>query len=79
MFWFFWPQGMWDLISLTRDQTRNPCIGRGSLNHWTTREVPTFVAINGPALPKFTVYIISFPELHILWMWANMASLAAQW
>ena len=30
--------GMWDLISLTRDQTRAPCIGR-LLNHWTTREV----------------------------------------
>ena len=27
------PQGMHDLISLTRDQT-------WSLNHWTTREVP---------------------------------------
>ena len=25
---------------LTRDQTCVPCIGRQSLNHWTTREVP---------------------------------------
>ena len=25
--------------SLTRDQTRAPCIGRRILNHWTTREV----------------------------------------
>ena len=24
----FWPQGMWDLSSLTRDQTHTPCIGR---------------------------------------------------
>ena len=24
----FWPQGMWDLSSPTRDQTRTPCIDR---------------------------------------------------
>ena len=24
----FWPQGMWDLSSLTRDRTRTACIGR---------------------------------------------------
>ena len=30
---------MWDLNSPTRDQTYTPCIGRQSLNHWTTREV----------------------------------------
>ena len=36
----FWLQGMWDLSSLTRDQTHTPCIGRRSLNHWTIREVP---------------------------------------
>ena len=35
---FFWPSGMWDLNHLTRDQTSTPCIGRGSLNHWTTRK-----------------------------------------
>ena len=36
----FWPWGMWSLSSPTRDRTRTPCIGRQSLNHWTTREVP---------------------------------------
>ena len=36
----FWPEGMQDLSSLTRDRTCTPCIGRRSLNHWTTREVP---------------------------------------
>ena len=35
------PCGMWDLSSLTRLQTHIPCVGRQSLNHWTTREVPT--------------------------------------
>ena len=32
--------GMWDLSSLTRDQTLVPCIINQILNHWTTREVP---------------------------------------
>ena len=36
----FWPQGVWDLSSSTRDPTHTPCIGRQSLNHWTAREVP---------------------------------------
>ena len=31
---------MWDLSSPTRGWTHDPCIGRWSLNHWTTREVP---------------------------------------
>ena len=35
----FWPQGMWDLISLTRYQTHTLCNGRQNLNHWTTRKV----------------------------------------
>ena len=38
----FWPQVMWGLSSLTRDQTCTRCTGRWSLNHWTTREVPRF-------------------------------------
>ena len=36
----FWPRGMWDLSSSTRDQTRTPCVGRRSVNRWTAREVP---------------------------------------
>ena len=36
----FWPRGTWDYISLTRDRTGTLCIGRPSLNHWATREVP---------------------------------------
>ena len=33
-------RGMWDLSSLTRNQTHAPCVGRWSLNQWTTREAP---------------------------------------
>ena len=45
-FFFFFlamPCSMWDLSSPTRDQTHAPCIGSVSLNHWTTREVPSEV------------------------------------
>ena len=35
----FWPQGMLDLSSLTRDPQCTTCLGRQNLNHWTTREV----------------------------------------
>ena len=42
---FFCPRGMWDLHSPTRDQTYTPCIGRRSLSHWTTREVPQIVVL----------------------------------
>ena len=38
-FLVFWPQGMWDLSFPTRYWTCTPCIGRQSLNYWTTREV----------------------------------------
>ena len=38
----FWSQGMWNPSSPipTRDQTCNPCIGRWTLNHRTTKAVP---------------------------------------
>ena len=36
----FWLRGMWDLSSLTGNQTCAPCIRRQNLNHWTAREVP---------------------------------------
>ena len=39
------PSGLWDLNSPTRDRTLTPCIGRQSLNHWTTREIPPLILI----------------------------------
>ena len=36
----FWPPGMWDLSSPTRDRTCSPCIGSRSLNHGMALEVP---------------------------------------
>ena len=37
--------GMWDLSSLTRDQTHISCIGRRILNHWAIREVPDHASL----------------------------------
>ena len=37
----FWPQDMWDLGSLTRDQTHTPCTGRRGPDPWTTGESPS--------------------------------------
>ena len=45
------PQGMWDLSSLTRDQTCVSCIAKCIPNPWTTREVPQPYALN-ESLPK---------------------------
>ena len=42
----FWPGGTWDLSSSTKDQTHTLCIGRRSINHWSTMEVP-------PLAPEF--------------------------
>ena len=46
----FWSRNMWGLNFPIRDWTLTPCIGRWSLNHWTTREVPIFQLLN--ALPR---------------------------
>ena len=40
IFLAFWPRGMRNLNSLTKDWTHTPCIGRWSLNYWTAREIP---------------------------------------
>ena len=52
----FWPWGVWDLSSPSRDRTPTPCIRRWSLSHWTTREVPkVHIILRGRA---------------VLWQWA---------
>ena len=38
--WASFPSSMWVFSSLTRDQTCISCLGRWTINHWTTREVP---------------------------------------
>ena len=61
----FWPPGMWDVISLTRDTTHTPCIGRRSLNHWTAREVPKSFKILGQIESQVTLkqYLFTQPAI----------------
>ena len=59
----FWPWGTWDLSSPTRDRTCTPCSGRLSLNHWTTREVPSYFLVSIFWGGLFCL----FATLHILW------------
>ena len=37
------PRGMWDLRSLTRDQTHPPAVEAQSPNHWVPGKSPVFV------------------------------------
>ena len=39
----FWPQGVWNLSTPTRDWTCNSCTGKRSLNHLIAREVPKLI------------------------------------
>ena len=41
----FWPQGMWNLSFQTRTELTHPAL-EGSLNHWTSREVPWASSLN---------------------------------
>ena len=49
----FWPRGMWDFSSSIRYRTCTPCIGRQSLNRWTTREV-----LGSTFLPKIVRWVL---------------------
>ena len=40
MFWVIWPWDMKNLSFPARNWTPTPCLGKWSLNHWTSREVP---------------------------------------
>ena len=48
----FWPWGACALSSLTRHQSRTPCMARWNLSHWTTREVPRLSVLNYDVLPN---------------------------
>ena len=53
-FFFFLaaPSCLWDLSSLSRNQTQAPAVEAQSLNHWTTREVPPMPLFQAPWLPS---------------------------
>ena len=54
-----WLSAVWDLRPLTGDWTCRPSIGRWSLNHWTTRNVPFYPFLSAS-------YCIDIPN--ILWL-----------
>ena len=60
----FWPWLMWNFSSPSRDWTHTLCNGRGSLNHWTAREVPgsvsPFFPLNLLKMWEGTIYQRSF-------------------
>jgi len=58
----FWPWGMWDLSSLTRDQTHTLCVRRRSPNQWTVRIVP----LSASFLINWVLFIIPFSLLYWL-------------
>ena len=61
MFCFFGCEALYDLSFPTRDHAHTPCIGRRSLNHWTTRDVLLpffkFTKINDFFLRKIFSYM----------------------
>ena len=58
--------------SLTRDQTRVPCIGRWILNHCATGEVPDFIFLIVLILGKFYNFLGKIMN-HILYITAVVA------
>ena len=59
---------MWDLSSLTRDQTYIPCISRQILNHWTTTEVPVYSVFKETARPFSREAVhVTFPPVTCVW------------
>jgi len=69
LFWFwFFGQEAWTILvsSLTRDQTHTPCIGRSSLNHWTTREVPCLHIILKQGVSTSSL-LTFWPDNSLLW------------
>ena len=57
---------MWDFNSLTRGQTHTPCIGRQSLNHWTTREVPLRLVLKGSSPPEYLIILVRLGSTKVL-------------
>ena len=55
-----WPQCLWRLSFLTRDQTCIPCIAKWILNRWTTREVPQRHLFGGSLFSSYHFTLFRF-------------------
>ena len=66
MLWFFWPQGMWDLSSLTL------CTGSRSLNRWTATEVPPSCLLIPSEASDSSLYCsLPQPVSHHFLLWSS--------
>ena len=84
LFWvlIFWPRGMWELSSPTRDGTSTPCIGKQNLNHWTSREVPPRTILFRLIFSSWNLEIVAASRAGmrskagrgLLWMWSQFPS-----
>ena len=50
---FLWPQGMWDLSSLSRIEPMPPAQDLRGLNHWTAKEITDFLHFQGICIYVF--------------------------
>jgi len=85
----FWPWGMWDLGSLTRDQTQSPHVGTWSLNLWTTRKVPplTFLLAEHTSpdrdwkyeMPSQHPLLVAWSHSLISWVWHSARTVWYTW
>ena len=63
---------MWDFSYLTRDQIHTPCIGRQSLNHWTTREAPETTTDHSPFPVGLAWATFALSHLQVPEPWTNV-------
>ena len=68
----FWPQGIWELSSSTKDRTHTPCVGRQSLSHWPTRGDPQKIKSEGRK--THSAYL---PILRCRWVYCSHVSSGA--
>ena len=81
------PRGSRDLSSLTRDQSPLPCVGRWTLNHCTTSEVPRWAFLivlrirnRRSSLCIFPFYIYSCHQLDdTITLNENLRTRASHW
>ena len=57
-------RGMWYLSYPTKDRTHVPCIVRGILNQWTTKEVPIFYLYSGFLIKELVAKFVLYEVTH---------------
>ena len=64
--------GCWRHVgSSDRDWTHTPCIGRQSLHHWTTREVPCTLLLRAASWGCWLVCVFFCCVVEVMWVWLS--------